>query len=656
MGLLAKDPAQRPQRAEDVIQALDSGTSTGGTRTRRVLTRCTPCTCGWNLNPEATDTRANALRARGGPGSMRGRLRDTSDVTAELPTLLSTGVFKEREPVLIAEFENRTQDSMVGPAVTEAFRIDFAGSPVVSVVPAPKVSEALERMRRPPTTRLDAALARESACNGGRTQGRGHGRDRQARRKLPAVRATRLGPSAERFSPLTARRPPTRPRSSPRSTDSLGQAPRADRRVAPILDPGSELPLTQVTTSLLEALWKYTEGQRLGDAEGEYVKAVSLLKEAVALDTGFATAYRTLGGFQGFLGNREGEVAALTKAIQARDRLTEMEREHTTGNYHIAVTGRLDQAVAAFRTALARHPNDSLARNGMGVAYYAMHQPEHAESILRPLLDTVHPWTPFIHQNLATVLIALGRRAEAEQMYAQGARLFPANRSVDGYGIRMATSSGDYVAAEARARAFRDRYAETPLDRAAASRDLAAIALVRGRLAEAARYTEAAMAASVDAGRPADYVKDAAALGFTDAWLRRQPARALRIVENALARYPLRSIHPLDRPYLALAIAYAAAARPQQARAMLTQYEREVDRTLRLPSEAMRRWAWGHVALAEGRYAEAVAHFQAYLPTPRFCLPCGQAALARAYDQSGNPDSAIVVYERYLTTPSAFPA
>ena len=36
------------------------------------------------------------------------------------------------------------------------------------------------------------------------------------------------------------------------------------------------------------------------------------------------------------------------------------------------------------------------------------------------------------------------------------------------------------------------------------------------------------------------------------------------------------------------------------------------------------------------------------------CLACGQAALAQAYDRLGNSDSAIAVYERYVTTPSAF--
>jgi tetratricopeptide (TPR) repeat protein len=361
-----------------------------------------------------------------------------------------------------------------------------------------------------------------------------------------------------------------------------------------------------------------------------------------------------LGGFQAFLGNRTEAVAAMTKAIRHDDRLTEIEREHTRGNYHVGVTGQLDQAIAAYRAALELNPDDSLASHNLGMVYYLMHQPERAESIFRAKLDTLHPWSPGFHFTLTLALVALGRRAEAEQVYAQVARLFPGNRAVAEWGIILEASRGDYITAAADARRFRERYAEGPLDRADASRWLADIALARGRLAEAEEYTRDAMAASVEAGRPADYLKDAGTLGFTDIWFRRRPMDGLRTVEAALARYPLDSIPLLDRPYVTLALIYASAGRPQQARALLTRYEREVDPTFRHIDDPRRQWAWGQVALAEGRYAEAVVEFKAYVPTPRHCLACGQAALAQAYDRLGSSDSAIAVYERYVTTPSVF--
>ncbi|HTG84156.1 MAG TPA: protein kinase [Gemmatimonadales bacterium] len=567
-------------------------------------------------------------------------------------TLLSTGVLKEREPVLIADFESRTHDSIVGPAVTEAFRIDFAGSPVVTVLPPDRVSRALSRMRRPATTRLDAALAREVAV-------------REGIKAIVTGQVSRLSGSfllsAQLVSAATGEVLAAHRETAADSTQVIAAIDRLSGRLRERIGESlrslrGEPPLTQVTTSSLEALWKYTQGQLAGDAGGDYVNAVALLKEAVALDSGFATAYRTLGGFQAFLGNRTEAVAAMTKAIRHDDRLTDIEREHTRGNYHVGVTGQLDQAIAAYRAALEVNPDDSLASHNLGMVYYLMHQPERAESIFRAELDTLHPWSPGFHFTLTLALVALGRPAEAEEVYRQVAILFPGQRAVERWGILMAASRGDYITAAVGARTFRDRNAEGPLDRADASRWLAEIALARGRLAEAGQHIRDAMAASVDAGHPADYLKDAASLGFIDIWFRRRPMHGLGIVEAALARYPLDAIPLLDRPYVTIAFIYASAGQPGLARALLTRYAREVHPTLRHIDEPRRQWTVGQVSLAEGRYADAVAEFQAYVQTPRHCLPCGQAALAEAYDRLGNSDSAIAVYERYVKTPSVFRA
>jgi tetratricopeptide (TPR) repeat protein len=43
--------------------------------------------------------------------------------------------------------------------------------------------------------------------------------------------------------------------------------------------------------------------------------------------------------------------------------------------------------------------------------------------------------------------------------------------------------------------------------------------------------------------------------------------------------------------------------------------------------------------------------FQTFDAAPRYCVPCGRAALGQAYDRAGRPDSAVAAYERYITTP-----
>jgi tetratricopeptide (TPR) repeat protein len=416
-----------------------------------------------------------------------------------------------------------------------------------------------------------------------------------------------------------------------------------------------ERSLDQVTTGSLEALWKYSEGLRAGDGAGDYARAAALLEEAVALDTGFATAYRTLGGMYSNLGDRKREVAALTKAYEYRGRLSDLERAHNLAHYHLAVTGDIQQAAAAYRAVLERHPDDSVAINNLGATYLSMNQPAVAESIFRGQVDTVHPCAPPClaggHINLAIALVALSRRSEAERVYARGLEQMPGNSALEWFGISLASSAGDYKTAEARVRAIKDRSVKNALDRARASRELAGIALTQGRLAEAEREIDQAMTASLEAGHPDDYLRDVAALGYIETWFRGRPAQGRTVMDAALARYPLSSIDILERPYFSLALVYAAADRPDRARTLLMAYEREVEPALRRVNEPMLRWTWGHVALAEHGFADAIAAFRAYLPTTNNCLPCGQASLALAYDRAGQADSAIAAYERYIENP-----
>lgn len=78
-------------------------------------------------------------------------------------TLVASGVFKERERLILADFQNRSADTTLGPTLSEAFRIDLSQSPTVKLVEAQTVTDELQRMRRGSRTLLDLALVREVA-------------------------------------------------------------------------------------------------------------------------------------------------------------------------------------------------------------------------------------------------------------------------------------------------------------------------------------------------------------------------------------------------------------------------------------------------------------------------------------------------------------
>src|SRR5207245_911971 len=78
-------------------------------------------------------------------------------------TLVASGVLAERDRLVLADFENRTQDSTLGTSLTEALRVDLAQSPVVRLLDAAAIGPALGRMGRKAGTPLDLTLARELA-------------------------------------------------------------------------------------------------------------------------------------------------------------------------------------------------------------------------------------------------------------------------------------------------------------------------------------------------------------------------------------------------------------------------------------------------------------------------------------------------------------
>jgi len=148
------------------------------------------------------------------------------------------------------------------------------------------------------------------------------------------------------------------------------------------------------------------------------------------------------------------------------------------------------------------------------------------------------------------------------------------------------------------------------------------------------------------------------AIGEADIQLfvRRSPSTALKHIDSLLAATPLRSVPLADRPYLQLAGVLADLGRPDQARALLADYTRETtdtaDRRLDEPSY---HDDLGVIQLAERHYAEALTEFRRADVAPdgpvNTCQICLPWRLGRVFDQAGQPDSAIAMYEQVLATP-----
>jgi len=78
-------------------------------------------------------------------------------------SLLARGAIGPADTVIVTQFTNRTDDASLGPTVTDAFAVDLAQTPVVSVLVADQVAELLVREGRDPAEPVTPTLARQLA-------------------------------------------------------------------------------------------------------------------------------------------------------------------------------------------------------------------------------------------------------------------------------------------------------------------------------------------------------------------------------------------------------------------------------------------------------------------------------------------------------------
>ncbi len=558
-------------------------------------------------------------------------------------TLLAAGVLADRERLVLADFVNRTSDTTLGATVTELIRVGLGQSPVVNVLESARVGEVLARMERDPATALDLGLAREVAEREGikaivageiGAVGNGYAISVRVLRPSGEVLTSRQEAAASADGIIAAV-----DRLSGKIRERIGESLRSIR---------ASTPLAQVTTSSLEALRLYSQAVRAGN-EGDVGRATGLLEQAVALDTTFAMAYRQLGIILGNLGEQPARRAeVLGRAYAHRDRLTEEERYRAIGSYHLAVTHDREQAIAAFRSLHDRIPDDASSLTNLSVLYWQLRDyPRALEFAERALALDSSSAAAF--WNVAEINLAVGQDAAADEALRRFTEMQPGNPLPRILSVAIATARGEYDAAERELRVLSERQRGSAVWVQNTHQALADLDVARGRLRDAAADWEPARGAIEERGLEGEYLKQVLGEALAEALVRRDADAAVRLADAALARHPLERLTGRDRPYERLATLYAVTGRLGRARAVLTEYEREVRSAGDRDAEAPLARARGWMALAEGRGPDAVAAFRR--ADVGECRICALPGLARAYDLAGEPDSAIVVYERYVTTP-----
>ncbi|MGH7504382.1 MAG: hypothetical protein ACRELX_01970, partial [Longimicrobiales bacterium] len=179
---------------------------------------------------------------------------------------------------------------------------------------------------------------------------------------------------------------------------------------------------------------------------------------------------------------------------------------------------------------------------------------------------------------------------------------------------------------------------------------------VEGKLGEGTAHLDELRAVLHDEGLLAPALEVTIAIGRLR-FVAGDTADGVRQVEEYLARHPLESLPAGERPYLSLALFFADARQPEDARRLLADYDSLVPLMLKGPD----RWMLHRVRAAlymavdrprlalgellEARNADRI--WNEWFAPLLFAVDA-RPELARVYDHLNEPDSAIAVSERYL--------
>ncbi|HXX17595.1 MAG TPA: protein kinase [Candidatus Eremiobacteraceae bacterium] len=492
-------------------------------------------------------------------------------VVAFLAALMAGGLYyrshrakplTDKDTVVLADFANSTGDPVFDDTLKTALSVALNQSPFLNVLSDYKVADTLQQMTRPPGTKLTPELARELCQRAGSRAyiaGSIGSLGSEYVLGLKAVNCQNGDTLAQRQ--VTA---PTKEKVLDLLGDSVSKL-RSELGESLATVQRFDVPLEQATTSSLEALKAYTQGQKADREQGPSA-ALRYNQHAIQLDPNFAMGYLAVGGDYFSLSQTGRASEYLRKAFELRDHASEREKLALTATYYLNVTGELEKAAQVFQEEIQSYPKTSSAYLNLGVVYAEQGQYEKSRELTLQALqlnsENVAPY-----DNLGECYLALQRFDDARQTIrqAQAKRLddyitrlalytlgFLSSDSAatseqlkwfegkpeENYGLALASDTEAYVGRLAKARNLVNRAVDSAIR--ADSKETGAVWQENHAIYEAAYGNTAAAHREADNGlklAPTSLgVETEAALAFAMAG---ENARAESLAKDLNSRYPL---------------------------------------------------------------------------------------------------------------------
>ena len=414
-----------------------------------------------------------------------------SIATAGLAVMATMAILAARDDaarppdrIVIADVENSTGDPVFDRTVPAALAATIGQSPRINIVTPERIREMLVFMRRTPgATGLDEATAREVGIREG------------ARAVVvPAIAgengayeisARIVDPESGRVLALTHARTQRRDQVL-EALDDVSRTLRRKLGETAFSVATRSAPLPSVTTSSIDALKKYVDGSQ-AFSQNRLLDAAALWQQAVAVDTGFATAWAALGMLYYWTNRPSAGDSSFERALANLETLPERDQVLIRAQVD-GWQGKREEASRRLRLYVTQHPQDLFVWERLGYEYLRMNRDDEAADAFQRVvaLDTF-AYPALI--NLATVEKRRGEIPEALEHYRRAFRLAPELEASNGnlnleYG-------GTYVRAgdlEAASAVFEKMMAGDRGTRARGLRSIAFLAMYQGHYTEATRH------------------------------------------------------------------------------------------------------------------------------------------------------------------------
>jgi tetratricopeptide (TPR) repeat protein len=259
-------------------------------------------------------------------------------------TRQTTHRLTEKDTIVLADFANSTGDPVFDDTLKTALSVSLNQSPFLNVLSENKVAATLKSMTRPPDTKLTPDVTRELCQRAGSKAyiaGTIASLGSQYVLALKVVNCQSGDTLVQEQATAVAKE---------NVLDTLGEAAsklRGESGESLASVQKLDVPLSEATTSSLEALKAYSVGEKAFREKGS-AAALPYHQRAIELDPNFATGYNAVGDdYYGMVElGRASEY--YVKAFQLRAHASEREKLQIAATYYSNVTGELDKAAQTF--------------------------------------------------------------------------------------------------------------------------------------------------------------------------------------------------------------------------------------------------------------------------------------------------------------------